>query len=360
MVEQLLLILIFVLLLVLGVGFFWLLNSRLGGARKEQDSESRIMLEVQRELGALRQGLNEQMLGLFSQMNEQIARNTTLFSETQQHYQAAIGQVQNRLGELQHATQSMIDIGKDISSLQDILQAPKLRGGLGELFLGELLRQILPQENYALQHSFREGGKVDAVIFMGEQLLAIDAKFPLENFKRILNAESEDDKTTSRKQFYQDVKKHIDSIASKYILPEEGTFDFAMMYIPAENVYYEVILKQESRKESLSDYALEKRIVPVSPNSLYAYLQAIVRGLKGMRIERSAQMILSHLGQLEADFNKIMVDFEKVGTHLSNAQSAYEKAFRGFDRVRTRLSALDSDEKSLLVNGKKEKSLSEK
>lgn len=277
-------------------------------------------------------------------ISDQHEKNARFLMDSHREYAQSVEKVQYRLGELHGVATSMLDISKDISSLQDILRAPKLRGGLSELWLGELLRQILPQEHYALQYEFRNGSKVDAVIFLGEGMIPVDAKFPLENFKRILAEKNEELAKAARRQFIQDVKKHVDSIASKYILPEEGTFEFALMYIPAENVYYETILKEDAETESLSQYAMKKKVVPVSPNSFYAYLQAIVRGLRGLRIERSAQKILESLGQLEADFKKIMGEFEKVGGHLSNAMSAYERAARGMEKLQVRLSVMEERE----------------
>ncbi|MBI3314147.1 MAG: DNA recombination protein RmuC [Candidatus Omnitrophica bacterium] len=306
------------------------------------DHAARLMLEFQREITSLRSSLSDQVLALSRQMNDQLTHNTSFLQKTQQSYNDAVGQVQHRLGELQQATKSMMDIGKDISSLHQILQSPKLRGGLGELLLAELLKQILPEDHFALQYTFQNGCKVDAVILLGQGIIPVDAKFPLENFKRLIQATSDENSKSSKKEFIQNVKKHIDDIASKYILPAEGTFDFALMYIPAENVYYETIIKDDNQTESLAAYALRQRVVPVSPNSFYAYLQAIVRGLKGLRIERSAQLILESLGQLETDFKKCLDDFEKIGSHISNASSAYDKVSRRFDKLRDKLSSIEN------------------
>ncbi len=309
---------------------------------------SRMAMDFQKELAALQTTVQSQIQGLSAQVTEQLAQNSQFLIKNHEGYRTAVGQVENRLGELQQATRSMLDIGKDISSLQDILRSPKLRGGLGELFLAELLRQILPEDHFALQYSFRNGTKVDAVIFLGQGIIPVDAKFPLENFKRILEAKGDEDVKAARKSFAQDVKKHVDSIASKYILPEEQTFEFALMYIPAENVYYETIIKDELFPESLASYAQKKKVIPVSPNSFYAYLEAIVRGLKGLRIERSAQIILESLGQLETDFKKLMIDFEKVGSHLSNAQSSYERSLKGFEKLETKLASLENQKPKAL------------
>jgi DNA recombination protein RmuC len=268
--------------------------------------------------------------------------------EANQRTHQTVGKVEFQLGELKKSAQSMEDIGKDIASLQDILKAPKLRGGLGETFLAELLRQILPEDHFSLQYSFQNGNTVDAVILLGGGMIPIDAKFPLENFRRIQEAGDEAAQKQARKSFIQDVKKHIDQIASKYILPQEGTFDFALMYIPAENVYYETIIKDDLQPESLVEYAVRKKIIAVSPNSFYAYLQLILRGLKGMRIERSAQLILERLSQLETDLGRCFEEFEKLGGHLSNASSSYEKTAKRFEKLKDKLLSIESDRKTTL------------
>ena len=288
------------------------------------------------------QTVQAELLRLSRQMNDLLSNNTSVVKD----YTRLMGEFQNRLGQLQESTQSMIRIGRDISSLQDILKAPKLRGILGELFLGELLSQILPQDRYVLQYGFRSGEKVDAVILLGQGIVPVDAKFPLENFKRLIQTNSEEDGERNRKLFAQDVKRHIDQIASKYILPEEGTFDFALMYLPAENVYYETILKEEagSGQESLSQYALARKVIPVSPNSFYAYLQAIVLGLRGLKIESSAREILNGLGQLAQDFRKFYEEFDKLGSHLTNSKTVYDKAQKRLDKFQHQLESIESEE----------------
>jgi DNA recombination protein RmuC len=246
----------------------------------------------------------------------------------QQQLGQMIGHVNERLREnseiLQQTHQS---VGKDIASLQEILRSPKLRGGLGEFFLEDLLAQILPPQHFATQYCFRSGEKVDAVIKLGSSLVPVDSKFPLENFKRIIDATVDEDQARAKRQFAGDVRKHIDAIATKYILPDEGTYDFALMYIPAENVYYEIIIKDDSTEEkSLSYYAMSKRVVPVSPNSFYAYLQAIVLGLKGMTIEQGAKEIIECLSRLQGDFTRFRDEFGLLGKHLGHAQSSYQSA----------------------------------
>jgi DNA recombination protein RmuC len=179
-------------------------------------------------------------------------------------------------------------------------------------------------------------------------LVPVDAKFPLENFKRITEAATDEDKSRAKKQFVVDVKKHIDAIAAKYILPDEGTYDFALMYIPAENVYYETIIRDEAAAEkSLCHHAMSQRVIPVSPNSFYAYLQAIVLGFKGMKIEDRAKEILQYLGRLQGDFARFRDEFALLGKHVGHAQSSYQNADRRLEQFSQKLLSADTDQQEL-------------
>jgi DNA recombination protein RmuC len=251
-----------------------------------------------------------------------------------------VGEVQKSLGALGQASDRIFEIGKDISSLQDILKAPKLRGGLGEFFLADLLSQILPAQNVEFQHTFKTRETVDAVIRLGGRLVPVDAKFPLENFRKMLEAGSDDDRRSLRKKFAQDMRKHVDAVASKYILPDEGTFDFALLYIPAENVYYECIVKDDPEEGALMEYALRRRVVPVSPGSFYAYLQVIALGLRGFQIEENARRIMEDLGRLRENLGRFAEDFDLVGRHLSNAKTKYDDAGRRLERFQDKLSTI--------------------
>lgn len=260
-----------------------------------------------------------------------------------------IGDVRQKLGEVHETTKQVQEIGKDISSLQEILRAPKLRGGLGELFLGDLLKQVLPPARYQEQYRFKSGEKVDAVILLKEAMVPVDSKFPLENFKRVVEAKDEAAKLAGKKQFVRDVKKHIDDIRRKYILPDEGTFDFALMYVMAENVYYEIIIKDEDLgdEKSVFKYAIENKVIPVSPNSFYGYLQTILLGLRGMRIEEQAQEILKNLARLEGDFERVMTDFTVMGKHLKDTLTKYEDAEKRLTKFGDKLISLEESKEPL-------------
>ena len=248
---------------------------------------------------------------------------------------AVFGDVRERLGELTQRAKDIQEVGKNVSSLQELLRAPKFRGGFGELLLERLLADILPTGSYSLQYTFKGGETVDAVVRIGGKLVPIDSKFPLEDFERVVAAESEEEQVALRKQFIRNIKKHIDEV-TKYILPEEDTFDFALMYIPAENIYYETVIRG-TEESDLFSYSIEKRVVPVSPNSFYAYLQVIVQGLKGLHFEKAAGEILSYVGRLQSDFGDFQQDYEVMGGHIRHAATKYDEASRKLNRLGDKL-----------------------
>jgi DNA recombination protein RmuC len=259
-----------------------------------------------------------------------------------------VGDVKEHLGKLEESNKQLYDIGKDISTLQDLLRAPKIRGGIGEYILEDLLKQILPREYYAVQYEFKNKERVDAAIRFGEGIVPVDAKFPLENFKRILETKDEKERISIKKNFITDIKNHIKKISEKYIVPDEGTFDFALMYIPAENVYYETIIKDEkiADESGIFQYAINRKVIPVSPNSFYAYLRVILLGLKGMSIEKSAKEILFNLQHLRSGFDKFATDFTKIGRHLDNAKSNYLESEKRFIKLTDKLTHIESLDKS--------------
>jgi len=356
------------LLLFLGgvavLGWFFLRRVQTMLAEKKDDQS---MILIQQQIDQLRgqftqvldgstQLIHQQLGQLMTHVNDRLKESSEVMQKTQQslgerldNAARVVGNVQKSLGSLEEANRKIYEVGKDIASLQEILRAPKLRGGLGEFFLEDLLGQILPADHFATQFAFRSGEKVDAVIKLGGSLVPVDSKFPLENFKRLLDAGTDEEKGKAKRQFVSDVKKHIDAIATKYILPDEGTYDFALMYIPAENVYYETIIKDDfaGGEKGLSQYAMGKRVIPVSPNSFYAYLQAIVLGLKGMKIEERAKEVMQYLGRLEGDFGRFKDEFTLVGKHLGHAQSSFQAADKRLDQFGQKLLAADGDKKTL-------------
>jgi DNA recombination protein RmuC len=244
-----------------------------------------------------------------------------------------IGHIQKQLGEFQ-------ELGRGISSatksLEGILGGAKTRGLLGEVTLGRLLEDSLPTSQYAVQYRFSSGEAADAVIFLRDKkLVAVDSKFPLDAFRRI-SAEGEE----AKRAFATAVKGHADSIAKKYIVPNEGTLDLALMFVPSETVYYEMLMTVDSKGEALDSYCRGKNIIAVSPNTLYAHLCVIHLGLRGMQIEENAKRISAGLSGIQKNMATFTDVFEKLGTHLKNAQQSYGEADKRLEKTQNTLDSL--------------------
>lgn len=283
--------------------------------------------------------LNQQLVLITQQINERLRENSQALSDTHRTVgdrldaaQRVFGDVQRSLGRLEETHKEIVSISRDISSLQNLLRAPKFRGEMGETLLGRLLEDILPKEHVHLQYRFKTGDIADGVISVSSHLIAIDAKFPLENFRKYSDQVSEEEKTSAYRMFVRDVKKRVDEVASKYILPDEQTLDFALMYIPAEAVYYAIL-----RDEELTAYANARKVIFVSPNTLYAYLQAILYGLRGVSIERNIQAVYGEIAGAQVELGKFQDDFDTIGSHLTNASTKFRDAGGKLSKVRDKL-----------------------
>jgi DNA recombination protein RmuC len=299
---------------------------------------------VNQQLASLSSQVTSQLNSVASRMSEQVGTGLGLVQKASQHFGERVQEVQSRLAQLDEANKRILEVGRSISSLQEILRAPKVRGGLGEFMLGDLLAQIMPAEFFTLQYSFKSGERVDAVIRLSQGLVPVDAKFPLENFQKALMAQEEIARKSFLKLFAGDVKKHVDAITNKYILPNEGTCDFALMYIPAENVYYEAFIKDEvlGDGKSLREYTFEKHIIPVSPSSFYAYLHTILLGLRGLKVEERAREIIKHLSGLQGQLLRFQEEFRKLGRHLEQSKGSFDSAQRQLEKFSDRLSAIET------------------
>ncbi len=219
----------------------------------------------------------------------------------------------------------MSEIGQSIRELQDVLQSPKLRGNIGEEVLKDLIGQMFPKNSFHLQYQFKSGEKVDAALKTEAGILPIDSKFPMENFRRMIKAENESERRLAQRDFLNDVRRHIRVIAQKYILPEEGTVDFALMYVPSEAVFYEIANTPE-----LVDYARRHRVYLVSPSSLYVHLQTILLSFEGKRIEAQSRQIFRLLRSIQNDYQKTESAFMVLSRHINNAAAKMNEVFQAF------------------------------
>ncbi len=332
---------IVVAVLILGAAFFmWKRMS--SGAQNEQSSQDLFarmdMMDrrVAEQMHQFSSSFIHQLGNLQHTIDSRLRDNTTRLDQRLDGATRSFAEVRVALEEVRQSSQQIFEVGKEVASLQEILKSPKMRGGFGELMLQDLLSQMLPKEHYAIQHAFKSGEVVDALIQLKGGSISIDSKFPLENFRKLIEANSDEERKQYRRVFYNDVKKHVDAIAHKYIVPEEGTLDFALMYIPAENVYYELIVRDGDEK-SLVEYLYQKKVVPVSPNSFYAYMRTILLGLQGFQIEKRAKEIMGHLDRLGREYDRFSREFEVLGSHLNNAKNKYEEADKRLGKVQEQL-----------------------
>lgn len=238
-----------------------------------------------------------------------------------------IAGVQRSIGE-------MSEIGRGMKDLQEFLRSPKLRGNIGEQVLKELLGQMLPKQAFRTQYSFKSGVKVDAAIKTTAGIIPVDAKFPMENFRKMMKAETEKEKKSIEREFIRNVKKHIDAISTKYILTEEGTVEYALMYLPSEAVYYEVV-----NNPTLFDYSTKRGVLLVSPTTFYAFLKAVLMSFEGQKIEARARQILSSLRAIQKDYEKTETVLGVLGRHLNNAYNQMNKVVSSFGLLGQKLSS---------------------
>jgi DNA recombination protein RmuC len=234
----------------------------------------------------------------------------------------------------------MTELGRSMKELQEFLRSPKMRGQIGEAVLKDLLGQVLPKQNFHLQYAFKGGEIVDAALQLEQGIIPIDAKFPMENFRKMQKAKDDKEVEAFRKLFITDVKKHIDAISTKYIRPQEGTLDFALMYIPSEPVYYEMI----SNAPDLDDYAYRKRVRPVSPSTMYAYLRAIIMSLEGSKIEAQAGQILAALREISDETDKFGSSLSVLTKHIKNAAASSDDVNTRYSRLSNKITNVQSIE----------------
>jgi DNA recombination protein RmuC len=292
------------------------------------------------DLGSRLDSINRQVTEQLNQGANVIHAGADAFNKNMSAVQNTFAGLQKQVGEMTEQARQLSELSRAVTAIEHVLRAPKLRGNFGEEQLENLLGLVFSKQQYALQYRFTSGEITDAVLFLPLGFVAVDAKFPLENFRRIAESSSDDDKKALRRDFLRDVRRRVDEIASRYIRPAEGSLPFALMYVPAENVYYEAVIRNEDEAFQLYRYCLEKRVVPVSPNSLYAYLQTIMVGLKGMQVTERAESIVREIESLRIELDKFTKAYETASQHVKNAATKLEEGSRLLNKVELRVEGL--------------------
>ena len=295
--------------------------------REASQSVDRRFDELRRSMETRVEGVEKRLDNGQQTLAEHLGKSGSLLRE-----------VGEKLGRLHETSLKIEKIAGEVTRLEDLLKPPKLRGTLGEMFLEQALAQALPPGSYATQHPLGDGVIVDAAVFIQDRVVPIDSKFPLENYRRAREVEDDAEKKRARAQFGRDVRRHVDTIAEKYIRPASGTCDFALMYVPAEAVYAEIAADGE--ETALADYAAGKRVIPVSPRLIYAYLSTIALGLRGVELQENAREVHQNLAELARLWGRVGGPLEKLGGHLGNAQKQYEETTRSFERFTARLETI--------------------
>jgi DNA recombination protein RmuC len=311
-----------------------LLESQLSDLRRDLQTFASAQQQSTGQIAAIGQNVNQRLDSVSQSLADNVKAAANIAAQSQTSMQGELRSTreqiiafQKQLGEVQQA-------GRELSSatqtLQSILGGAKTRGSLGEVTLEGLLEDALPAAHYYTQFRFATGEIADAVILLRDRkLLAVDSKFPLEAFRRIA-ADGEE----ARRAFATAVKFHADSIAKKYILPEEDTLDVALMFVPSESVYYELLMTSDSKGEALDFYCRNRRVFPVSPNTLYAQLCVINMGLRGMQLEENARRLYASLAGVDKQFDTFGEVFERLGNHLKNAQASYAEADKRLEKTK--------------------------
>jgi DNA recombination protein RmuC len=288
---------------------------------------------VSLRLESVNAAVQEGMKGAAQVTGQITSQAQSVMAEELKNTRAQIGEIQKQLGEVQQAGKQM---SQTAQTLESILGGAKSRGSFGEVTLERLLEDALPASQYQMQYHFASGEAADAVIHLRDKkMMAIDSKFPLDAFRRIAT-EGED----ARRAFVTSVKGHADAIAKKYIVPQEHTLDVALMFVPSENVYYELLMTADNKGQPLDAYCREKNVIAVSPNTLHAHLCVIAMGLRGMQIEENAKHLAAGLAGVKKQMETFYAVFDKIGTHIGNAQKSYLEADKRFEKTQLTLENL--------------------
>jgi len=316
------------------------LESQLTELRRDLLSIAQTQSQSAGQIQSIGMSVSQRLESVTQALHDGVTSSAHIATQGQTAIAAELKNTREQILQLQEQIGAVHEQSRGLSlatqSIENILGGSKTRGNLGEVTLQRLLEDSLPSSQFSLQYRFSTGEAADAVIFLRDKkLMAIDSKFPLDAFRRI-----ESDGDEARRAFATAVKGHADSIAKKYIVPNEGTLDVALMFVPSENVYCEMLNTLDAKGQAIDAYCRDKKIVAVSPNTLYANLCVIAMGLRGMQIEENARRILSSLDGMKKQMETFADVFEKLGIHLKNAQQSYAEADKRFEKTQDTLGGM--------------------
>jgi DNA recombination protein RmuC len=310
------------------------LDQKLSQANKLTQDQAQ---ESTKFMSAVSKESRETLENVTRESREILAKVTDQFNEMSKHSQESTKQVVHKLTQLDETNKQVVGFSEQLKSLQDILKNPKQRGVLGEYYLEETLKNVLPPNSYQMQYGFKNGEIVDAVVFVDKKVIPIDSKFSLENYERLLNCNDPEERVKIAKSFKEDLKKRIDETA-KYVRPDEGTVDFAFMFIPSESIYYDLLVNKVGAttvsSRDLIEYAFkDKHVVIVSPTSFLAYLQTVLQGLRALEINENAKKIQKNVEKL-GNHLKVYQDFHaKLGNSLNTVVNHYQRSTKEFKKI---------------------------
>ena len=314
-------------------------ESQMTELRRDLQTMATAQAQSAGQIASIGQSVTQRLDSVTKTLQDGVSQSAQISAQSQaamanelKNSQQTLGEIQKQLGAVQLAGSQM---SQTAETLQNILGGAKTRGSLGEVTLERLLEDCLPKNRFARQHRFSSGEIADAVIFLRDKLLPIDSKFPLDAYRRIAEEGEE-----ARRAFATAVENHADAISKKYVLPEEATLPVALMFVPSESVYYELLMTTDAKSTPLDEHCRSKNVVAVSPNTLYANLQIILMGLQGMQIEENAKNLRANLAGLQSQLRKFVDPFEKLGTHLKNAAQSYAEADKRFEKAETSVEAM--------------------
>ena len=342
MSQSALLILLIVLVAAAGLQLFLALRKK--EEKPKEDNQAMIMMQEQ--LKEIRQTLDSKMGDSAKMFQQQFAQSAKIIRD-----------VTERLTKLDETNKQVMGVADQLQGLEDVLKNPKHRGVLGEYYLENVLKNVLPPKNYQMQYEFKNGEIVDAVVFVKDKIIPIDSKFSLENYNRILQEKDSDKKEELEKQFKADLKNRIDETA-KYIRPSEDTMDFAFMFIPSEAIYYDLLVNKvgavQVNTRDLIEYAFkDKHVIIVSPTSFLAYLQTVLQGLRAMQIEESAKEIIANVEKLSRHIASYDDFMKKLGISMSTTVNHYNNAckeFKKIDKDVTKIIGTESEIEAVLID----------